>query len=229
MKKILAICLATIIAVCLSVGSFAAPGRFVSSPSGNPAPRLVSFEPTDDECTGQLVVIPYAERDALPADLKTLIETVYAEIAGTDDLTLLSADLSKLASDMNLDSKALAVSDLFDMHIVNCNQHEGHFNFNIVLSAETLDKFVALLHMNENGEWELVENAKVTNNGENLEFSVKSFSPFAIVVNTEGDVSEVPPETSDHAIIYFYAGIMLVAVLAIVVVFVVIKRRKQKS
>ena len=173
--------------------------------------------------------IPYAERDALPADLKTLIETVYAEIAGTDDLTLLSADLSKLASDMNLDSKALAVSDLFDMHIVNCNQHEGHFNFNIVLSAETLDKFVALLHMNENGEWELVENAKVTNNGENLEFSVKSFSPFAIVVNTEGDVSEVPPETSDHAIIYFYAGIMLVAVLAIVVVFVVIKRRKQKS
>lgn len=228
MKKILAICLATIIAVCLSVGSFAAPGRFVSSPSGNPAPRLVSFEPTDDECTGQLDVISYAERDALPADLKTLIETVYAEIAGTDDLTSLSADLSKLASDMNLDSKALAVSDLFDMHIVNCNQHEGHFNFNIVLSAETLDKFVALLHMNENGEWELVENAKVTNNGENLEFSVKSFSPFAIVVNTEGE-SDVPPETGDHAIIYVYAGIMLVAVLAIVVVFVVIKRRKQKS
>lgn len=228
MKKILAICLATIIAVCLSVGSFAAPGRFVSSPSGNPAPRLVSFEPTDDECTGQLNVISYAERDSLPADLKTLIETVYAEIAGTDDLTSLSADLSKLASDMNLDSKALAVSDLFDMNIVNCNQHEGHFNFNIVLSAETLDKFVALLHMNENGEWELVENAKVTNNGENLEFSVKSFSPFAIVVNTEGE-SDVPPETGDHAIIYVYAGIMLVAVLAIVVVFVVIKRRKQKS
>ena len=44
MKKIMAICLTLIMVMSLGVAAFAAPGRFVSSPSVNKAPVLISYE-----------------------------------------------------------------------------------------------------------------------------------------------------------------------------------------
>ena len=65
-----------------------------------------------------------------------------------------------------------------------CTDHDDHDNFEVVLAAETLENFVALLHMKSDGTWELIENADVTGEGTHLTFTVDSFSPFAIVVNT---------------------------------------------
>lgn len=225
MKKVLAICLMMVMVVSMSVTAFAAPGGFVSSPSGNPAPTVVDFDPENDECTAKLVIIPHAERNTLPDDLKALIENAYTSIAESNDLTKLNADLASLVASKNISADKLAVSDLFDAHITGCDMHEGHVNFDITLKADTLKRFVGLLHMNKNGEWELVADAKITNDGEYLEFSIDSFSPFAIVVDTTVDGGDAP-QTYDNSMIHIYAIIMAVSALAVIVIAVKSKKRR---
>lgn len=223
MKKILAICLMMLIILSMSVNVFAAPGAFLKSPSGNPAPTVVDFDPKDEGCTAKLIITPYADRKNLPTELKTLIEKAYKVIASTNDLTTLNADLKALAASKKISGDKLAVSDLFDIHTTGCNYHDGHLDFDIVLSADTLNRFVGLLHMNKNGEWELVSNAKVTKNGEHLEFSMDEFSPFAIVIDT----SKGTPQTGDNSLIYVYAVIMALSALGIIII--AVKSKKQKA
>jgi hypothetical protein len=223
MKKILAICLMMLIILSMSVNVFAAPGAFLKSPSGNPAPAVVDFDPKDEGCTAKLIITPYADRKTLPTELKTLIEKAYKVIASTNDLTTLNADLKALAASKKISGDKLAVSDLFDIHTTGCNYHDGHLDFDIVLSADTLNRFVGLLHMNKNGEWELVSNAKVTKNGEHLEFSMDEFSPFAIVIDT----SKGTPQTGDNSLIYVYAVIMALSALGIIII--AVKSKKQKA
>ncbi|MBQ5601984.1 MAG: LPXTG cell wall anchor domain-containing protein, partial [Clostridia bacterium] len=126
------------------------------------------------------------------------------------------------AAKKKIEGKNLVVSDLFDIHTTGCDFHEGHFDFDIVLAADSLKRFVALLHMNKNGEWEVIDNARVTNNGEHLEFSVESLSPFAIVVDTSDG-----PQTGDNTMIYVSFILMIVSAAALVVV--LIKSKKQKA
>ena len=104
---------------------------------------------------------------------------------------------------------------MFDIHVTGCDFHEGHVDFDITLAAETLSHFVGLLHMKREGEWELVKDAKVTNNGEHLEFSVETLSPFAIVVETENVET---PKTGDSAMIGICAAVMFVSAVALFVV-----------
>lgn len=222
MKKVLVICLTMIMVASMSVAVFAAPSGFVSSPSGNPAPRMVSFDPSDEDCTATLVITPYGDRHTLPDALRTLIEKAYNDILNIGDLTKLNAELAKLAADKKIDGKNLAVSDLFDLHVTGCDSHEEHTEFDVVLDADSLKNFVGLLHMNKDSKWELVDNAKVTNNGEHLEFSVDSFSPFAIVVDTTDD-----PQTGDNTMIYVSLIVMIVSAAALV--FVLVKSKKQKA
>lgn len=197
MKKVLAICLVIVMAVSMSVNAFAAPEGFVSSPSGNPAPTLISFAPSDEDCTARLVITPYGDRHDLSDTLRTMFEKAYNEIVASSDLTELNADLAEVAEGMNIDGADLAVSDLFDIHVTGCDYHDEHVDFDIVLAADVLKNFVGLLHMNKDSVWELVDNAEVVNNGEHLKFSVDSFSPFAIVVNT-GDNDVPPTDDSDN-------------------------------
>ena len=225
MKKVLAICLMMVMVLSMSVNVFAASGGFVSSPSGNPAPTVVSFDPSDDGCTGRLVVTPYGDRNTLPSSLKDLIEKAYSDIANSDDLTKLNAELAKLAADKKIKGKDLAVSDLFDIHVTGCDYHDEHVDFDITLDADTLDRFEGLLHMNKDGVWELVADAEVINNGDHLKFSVDSFSPFAIVVNTGVDTPDAP-QTGDNSMIHIYAIIMAVSAIAVIVI--VVKSKKQR-
>ena len=148
MKKVLAICLMIVMVVSMSVTSFAAPGGFVSSPSGNPAPTVVDFDPSNDNCTGWLVITPYGDREDLSDVLRSLLEKAYNDIVNSDDLTKLNAELAKIAADKNIEGKNLAVSDLFDIHVTGCDFHDGHFGFDITLDADKLSSFVGLLHMN---------------------------------------------------------------------------------
>lgn len=223
MKKILAICLMMVIVLSMSVMNvFAAPGAFLNSPSGNPAPDIVEFDPKDEECTAELIITPYSERKNLPDELKALIEKAYNVIANTNDLTTLNDDLKDIAASKKIPGDKLVVSDLFNMHVTGCNYHEDHVDFDITLSADTLSRFVGLIYMNENGEWELVSNAKVTKNGEHLEFILDEFAPFAIVIDT----SKGTPQTGDDSMIYLYAVIMAISALGIIVIAVKSKKRK---
>ena len=221
MKKALAICLMIVMVMSLSATAFATSG-FISSPSGNPAPDVEEFEPKDEDCTAELNVTPYGEREELPEVLKVLVEKAYDEITKTEALTDLNDDFAEMVEEKGIDSTKLAVSDLFDLHPTDCEFHDGHAEFDVVLSLDMLEHFVGLLHMNKDGVWEWVEDAQVV--GDHLKFSVESFSPFAVVVEHK---EPTPPQAGDNSMIHVYGIVMAVAALAIVVL--AVKGRKQKA
>lgn len=223
MKKVLVICLTVVFMVSMTLTAFAATGGFVSSPSGNPAPEKVEFKPADEDCTASLVITPYGDKQELTPAIKTMLEKAYADINGTDDVSTLNAALAKLAADKKIKGTDLAVSDLFDIHVTGCDYHDEHVDFDIVLSADSLKNFVGLLHMNKNGEWELVKDAKVIANGDHLSFSVDSFSPFAVVVNTAAN----PSQTGESDMVPLFAAIMAISAIALVVILV--KSKKQHA
>lgn len=177
MKKLFVICLALVMAfamtatMALSVGA----GDFLSSPSRNQAPELVAGENENGDKVG---VTSYADRNDMPAEARQLLEEAYAKIIGTDDVSELNSQIAEIAKELGVDLAALAISDLFDIS----PEANADGTFSITLKSETLQNFVCLLHYH-GGEWQVVENAKLTENGE-LSFSVDNFSPFAIVVNT---------------------------------------------
>ena len=226
MKKILVMALLAVLVVGMSVSAFAVTNGFVSSPSETPAPEVIEFEPVDEECTAQLVITPYAEKEELSSTLKTMIEKARDEVAASTDLSELNQDLAQVVADKKLKGEKLAVSDLFDIHTTGCDFHEGHVDFDVTLSAETLERFVALLHMKKDGEWELVEDARVTHDGDHLEFSVDSFSPFAIVVDTNTTDEGVPP-LGVSSRMYVYAALMVASALVIAVLLA--KAKKQRA
>ena len=226
MKKVFAIVLMMTLMLSVNVNVFADPGAFLGSPSGNPAPELVEHEFEADDCTADLVITSYSDRDKLDDSLKNLMEQAYADIAGTNDLTTLNADLAGIAAEKNIKGTDLAVSDLFDISPEGCQIHDDHYSCDIIIDADTLHRFVALIHMNENGEWILVDNATVANNGEYLEFTVDSLTPFAIVVDTSTEESDTP-QTGDNSKMHIYVSIMFVSALAIAIL--TVKDRKQRG
>ncbi|MBO5248088.1 MAG: hypothetical protein J6B54_02180 [Clostridia bacterium] len=228
MKKIFAILLMLSVLLSLSLTALAAPGSFVSSPTGNSAPTVESFKANDADCTGTLVVTSYGKRNELPQTYRTLLEKAYGEIVNSSDLTKLNADLAKLASDRNIKGSDLAVSDLFNVHVTDCDAHDGHYDFDIVLNAGTLNRFVGLLQMNLDGEWEYVSGAEVLSNGTHLKFSLKSLSPLAIVVNTASSGTDSPP-TSDNWMVYVYAGIAVVSAGAFIALWVTRKKSGENN
>jgi len=65
MKKLAILCLSVVMLLSLGLTVFAAPGGFVSSPSGNPAPELIDSVNKTEGCTAQLKITPYSERNTL--------------------------------------------------------------------------------------------------------------------------------------------------------------------
>lgn len=225
MKKVLVICLMMAMVLCMSVTAFAAPGKFVKSPSGNPAPTIVGFDPEDDSCNANLVITPYGDRDDLSDDKADLIEDAYDYIVNSDDLTELNDTLKKIAAEKKINGKDLAVSDLFDLSLVGCDYPDEHTTYVITLDADTLKHFVGLMYMNDNGEWEYVSDTKILSDGEHLQFTTDSFSPFAIVVNTNASSGNTP-QTGDDSMLGLLAAIMAVCAVAIVVIAAKFKKQR---
>ena len=223
MKKFLAFCLALIMTFLLGTVAFAAPGSFVQSPSRNDGPTLVEGDNESADCEADLVVTPYKDRKDLPEKALKAIEEAYKIIAKCKDLTTLNSAFASFVAGKGIKGVNLAVSDLFDVSYYNCDTHDSHGYFRIKLSADTLKRFVGLLHYND-GEWEFVENARVLPDGETLEFSIKDFSPFAIVVEKEAG-TVVSPDTGD--VDMTLPIIMWVCSAALIVICVSLKRRKQ--
>lgn len=224
MKKVFAVALAIVLTLALSVTVCAAPGQFVKSPSINRVPTIISYERGNADCTAELIIVPYSERYTLPAELKTLIEKAYDDIASSQDLTTLNADLAAVAAAMEIAGADLKVSDLFDIRYEGCANHDETHTFTITLGADTLHRFVALMHMNHDAEWEQVKDAKVVNGGEALTFTASDLSPFAIVVDTsdaEGDSPQTGNESNNIAV---YGALMVASALAVVVL--VVKSKK---
>ena len=227
MKKVMAICLTLVMVMSLGIAAFAAPGSFISSPSMNKAPILIGYENESSDCTAKLILTAYADRKTLPENLCAMIEKAYDMIVGTDDLSTLNSDVADLAKDAGVKVTALSVSDLFDLRYVDCSNHDLHGSFRIVIESETLENFVCLLHY-YNGEWSIVDSAKVTNNGKYLEFTAKEFSPFAIVVKTDAE-NVTPPYTGDNSAIFICSVVMAISVTTIVVLLATSKKRTRKA
>lgn len=240
MKRVLAICLALVMVMTMGISVLAAADGATKSPTGKPAPGLIEFKPKDEDCTGKLIVTPYSKRDRLPDAYRELLEKAYDEVKTAEDLTKLHSDLSKLAADKNVKSENLTVSELFNIHVVGCKNHEGHREYHIVLEVASLKNFVGLMYMTEDGEWLMAQNVSITNDGKYLEFDVyhlERTAPFSIVVSTEGSQpgTDVPqpenpqpedPTTGDVNYNYIYIAIMAVCLVALVVVIFIAKKRK---
>ena len=222
MKKTLLIIFTILLALVMCLSALADSGSFIGSPSNNQAPVLISAKDSTGKIIG-LIITSYSDRKTLPDDICDQMETAYDDIIGTDDITTLSESLAEYVAEHGILSSELAVSDLFDINYDDFEDH-GSQEIDIVVSAETLDRFVALLQ-NYNGNWELVQNARVeTIDGDtHLLFTVYNLTPLAIVVNVNEDV--VPPKTGDSSgstVLY----IILMIAAAALLIFVVIKRRK---
>lgn len=224
MKKISALIFAFAVMLCLSVTAFAAPGAFLESPSANLGPSLHSYENEDGDCTANVIVTPYSKRGSLPTDVKDKLEAAYEDIVESTDLANLSEELKNLAKEKGIDSAALAVSDLFDISYSDCVVHDEHGYFDVVLKADTLSRFTALLSKGDNG-WELIDNAEVAiiDGQYYLRFSIDTFTPLAIVVDTSAEA----PDTGDVNMTWVYVSAMVISLAAIVVL--VRKSRKQEA
>jgi hypothetical protein len=231
MKKVLAICLALVMVVGVSASALAA-GGFVKSPSLNPAPELMDFDSLNNDCEVGLVVTPYDDKDSLSDEDEEWLKNAYDSIKGCDDLTKLNNGLSSLIQGLDIKGTSLSVSDLFFSGLTDCDLHDGHADCEVLLKAETLDRFVGLLVMDENGNWHLIDGAKVVD-GNKLKFTTDQFGPFAIVVNTAADGSaddegsEIP-KAGDNSMIYLYAAMMAVSAAGMFVL-VVSKSKKESN
>ena len=192
---------------------------------------MIKGENESEDCDAMLQIKSYAERDSLPDDVREMFEYAYNMIKNTDDLTTLSSALADLAEEKGYVAADLAVSDFFDISSTDCAHHDDHGHFDITLKADALKNFVALLHY-YNGEWRLVEDAEVVENGTHLEFTEDEFSPFAIVVYT----GEAPVEPSGLTVgqgILLAVGIIAGAgglfALAWFVILPAIKKRKKEA
>ena len=222
MKKISALIFAFAVMLCLSVTAFAAPGAFLESPSANLGPSLHSYENEDGDCTANVIVTPYSKRGSLPTDVKDKLEAAYEDIVESTELANLSEELKNLAKPSTVVTTDR--SDLFDISYSDCVVHDEHGYFDVVLKADTLSRFTALLSKGDNG-WELIDNAEVAiiDGQYYLRFSIDTFTPLAIVVDTSAEA----PDTGDADMTWVYVSAMVISLAAIVVL--VRKSRKQEA
>lgn len=222
MKKALAICLALVIVVSAAMMVFAAPGGFVSSPSGNKAPVIITVSYEEGSCEPKIVVTPYSERESLENEKEEDMNEAYDEIAANKDLSALCSELSSIAESKNIPVSDLAVSDLFDVSAYHNGDHDYCGSITVKVSTETLRNFVALLHRDVDGTWEVVPNVIVDAEEGTLTFSADEFSPYAIVVNA--DAEDIPYTGAN-----IYAPAIAMFVSAVSLVFVLFSMKKKQK
>lgn len=222
MKKILRFLMISALLLSLSVSAFAA-GGFVVSPSGNEPPEVIDKE-LPEGCTAEVIVTPYSDRITLGEEGRHRIETAYREIINADDVGEFNDKLAEVAEELNITTKDLSVSDLFNIHIEGCDDHDLHGPIALKLKAETLQNFVALLHFNGE-EWEYIDASVIGQEGTILSFDFQFEGPYAILVDTSGG-STKPPQLGDQLPTLL---IVMIVASAIGLVVIAIGNRKERA
>lgn len=238
MKRVITIIMAIAMIAVMSISVFATGNGFISSPSKQKAPQIVVSvgENENGEVEVGLVITAYGDRDELNEEGRQIMEEAYATIMRTPKIVELNTEVKEIieriivALDNKIKAENLAVSDFFDITDVNVNEANNYF---IEIKPEALENFVCLLHYYD-GDWHVVENAKVSDDGEHLEFSVDGLSPFAIVVDT-GLVIDDPvddpvddPTVNSNGWIVATGVIVAGVILLVIAIVSVIKRKKNK-
>ena len=214
MKKIILFVVVLALAMSWTVSVFA---NFVPSIHAKPAPELV--EAVDDSDKDLVVImVAFADIDKLPEDAKAIMQEAYDEIVNAKHLAKLNRKLKKLAKATGVDVEDLIVSDFFDLSDTSGQTVEG--NYNITLEATSLKNFFVLLHYTD-GDWEIVDNASVSDDGKELSFAVDGLSPFAIVNATA--VSAVQ-RTPVPVVLWVLLGVLIGALADMIVIFILEKK-----
>lgn len=221
MKKVLAICLAVVMVISAGVMAFA-QGGFVSSPSGNKAPVIVTVTYGDGSCRPEIIITPYVDRETLEEYKEQAMIDAYNEILNCDNLADLCAALITLAAELGRDVRDFAVSDLFDISAYHNLPHDYCGTITLTLNSETLTNFVGLLHRNSEGVWELIPDVVIDYDKNTITFTVRDFSPFAIVVDT---AAEDAPNTGSS--IYVPAIVMCVSAISLAAVLISLKKKQR--
>lgn len=218
MKKVVAIFMVMVMVFAMALPAVAATDSFTKSPSGNPAPEVEKVEPADKDCTVEIIITPYVDRNDLDTESRSEIEKAYDTIKNNKEDSSLKKALKKLETKEH-PIDALAISDLFDLDYSDCDGHADHGSVQIHLSAETLDHFVGLL-VYVGGEWMLVEGAEVDKEESNLKFLAEKFGPYAIVVDsTQAGGGAATGDTGISWIWFVLMGVSAAGLITIAVVY----------
>lgn len=225
MKKVFAICLALVMVLSLSVSVMAATNNFVDSPSNNRAPIIVDCENESEDCVATVVVTPFGDRDTLTEEQRKDFQDAYDQIVNSDNLNDLFSGIDSVITPGTIVDN-LAVSDLFNMHYIDCNTHGEHGKFKIELSTESLKGFVGLVQYVD-GKWQTITDAKVED-GKYLSFTADELSTFAVVVDkskaeTTSPVTGAP--TASYILWFSMAAVAFVGIASVVV----IKKKYEKA
>lgn len=220
MKKLFAILLALVMVLSLNVSVFAAEDSFISSPSNNRAPVVEDCKNENSDCTSDVVVIPFGDRDKLPDDVKQELQDAYDSILKTDDLTDLFSGIESILTP-GTSAGDLSVSDIFNVGHTDCPDHANHGRFEITLSTDTTKGFVGLVQFID-GKWVIVEDAKVENG--KLTFSSDADGTYAIVVDKTK--AETTSPVTGAPVASYAAGITVFAVLCGAMVVLAVTKKK---
>ncbi|MBQ7818374.1 MAG: hypothetical protein IJ341_01625 [Bacteroidales bacterium] len=217
MKKLCSIVLMIAMVCTLAFSVNAAPGVFLSSPSNNRTPIIIDFECSDPNWKGEIYITSYGDRNVLDLIEREKFEKAYDSIRNSSSVSNLIPGISDIAANLNVPAEDLGISDLF--HIGVSDITDGIFK--IKLDSDTIKNFVGLVYF-EDGEWKIVEDAYIDDDGY-LVFSTKLPGTYAIVVDVDNSIVDIPI-TGDA---FSWALVAIMAVSAAGIVVLVVSYRKK--
>lgn len=218
MKKFFAIILMAVMVCAMTLSVGAAPGGFLQSPSFNKTPIIVDFECSDPDWKGEIFITSYGDRNVLDLVEREKLEDAYNSIRDAFGISSLIPDITDIATNLNVSPDNLGISDLF--HIGISDISDG--NFKIKLDAETIKNFVGLVYY-EDGQWRVVEDAVVE--GEYLSFSTSLPRAFAVVVDVDNSIIDVP--ITGDVISWVLVSVVVASAAGIVILLLSYRKRNK--
>lgn len=220
MKKLFAIILMAVMVCAMTFSAGAAPGSFIESPSLNKAPIIIEYYNSNGDCIGTVYVTSYGDRNVLELVERENLENAYDSIRNSTTVSALIPDIVGIAQNLNVSPDNLAISDLFNLSLEGCDDHDEHGYFSIKLQPDTVKNFVGLVYF-ENGEWHVVEDAKV--DGDCVIFTTDVPRALAIVVDVDNSIVDVP--VTGQIIPWVLMGAIVLSATGIVILVVSYRKR----